>query len=54
MSDYRAPVKDMGFVINELAGLPQIAMLPGFEDADPDLIESVLEEAAQLAQAGAF
>ena len=50
MAEYRAPVKDMGFVINELAGLEQIAALPGYEEATPDLVEAVLEEAAQLAQ----
>ena len=49
MSDYRAPVKDMRFVINELTGLEQIAALPGCEEATPDLVEAVLEEAAQLA-----
>jgi alkylation response protein AidB-like acyl-CoA dehydrogenase len=49
MSDYRAPVKDMRFVINELAELEKIAGLPGYEEATPDLIEAVLEEAAQLA-----
>jgi alkylation response protein AidB-like acyl-CoA dehydrogenase len=50
MSDYRAPVKDMGFIINELAGLEQIAALPGYEEATPDLVEAVLEEAGQLAR----
>ena len=49
MSEYRAPVKDMGFVINELAGLEQIAALPGYEEATPDLVEAVLEEAGTLA-----
>jgi alkylation response protein AidB-like acyl-CoA dehydrogenase len=49
MSDYRAPVKDMRFVINELAELEKIAGLPGYEEATPDLVEAVLEEAAQLA-----
>ena len=29
MSDYRAPVKDMRFVMDELAGLPAISQLPG-------------------------
>ena len=48
MSDYRAPVKDMQFVINELAGLADLAALPGFEEATPDLVEAVLEEAAAL------
>ena len=49
MSDYRAPVKDMRFVINELAGLDSVAALPGFEEATPDLVDAVLEEASQLA-----
>jgi hypothetical protein len=33
---YQAPVKDMLFVLNHLAGLPQVAALPGFEEATPD------------------
>jgi len=49
MSEYRAPVKDMRFVITELAGLDRIAELSGFEEATPDLVEAVLEEASQLA-----
>jgi len=48
MSEYRAPVKEMRFVINELAGLATVASLPGYEEATPDLVEAVLEEAAQL------
>ncbi|MBT8444525.1 MAG: acyl-CoA dehydrogenase, partial [Gammaproteobacteria bacterium] len=49
MSDYQAPVKDMLFAMRELAGLDDINQLPGFEEATPDLVEAVLEEAAQLA-----
>ncbi len=49
MSDYRPPVKDMLFVIRDLAGLERLARLPGFEEATTDLVEAVLEEAAQLA-----
>ena len=49
MADYRAPVKDMQFVINELADLDKVAALPGFEEATPDMVEAVLEGAAQLA-----
>ncbi|NIZ85544.1 hypothetical protein DL569_27085, partial [Escherichia coli] len=33
---YQAPVKDMLFVMNELAGLDSVAKLPGFEDATAD------------------
>jgi len=49
MAAYRAPAQEMRFVINELAGLAEVAALPGFEEATPDLVEAVLEEAAQLA-----
>jgi alkylation response protein AidB-like acyl-CoA dehydrogenase len=48
MADYQAPVKDMLFVLRELAGLEQVSRLPGFEEATPDLVEAVLEEAAQF------
>jgi acyl-CoA dehydrogenase len=49
MSDYLAPIQDMQFVINEIAGLDSISSLPAFEDATPDLIEAVLEQAGILA-----
>lgn len=49
MSDYRAPVKDMLFVLRELVGLDAISQLPGFEEATDDVIEAVLEEAAGFA-----
>lgn len=49
MSEYRAPVAEMLFVINELAGLEQLSSLSGFEEATPDLVEAILGEAAQLA-----
>lgn len=46
---YQAPVKDMLFVLNHLAGLPAVAALPGFEEATPDTAQAVLEEAAHFA-----
>ncbi|HSC98592.1 MAG TPA: acyl-CoA dehydrogenase [Casimicrobiaceae bacterium] len=49
MSTYRAPLADMQFVMNELAGLSQVATLPGFEDATPDTVSAILEEAAKFA-----
>lgn len=47
---YQAPVKEMLFVMNELAGLAQVAALPGFEDATPETVQAVLEEAAKFNQ----
>lgn len=49
MSNYSAPVEDMLFVLNKLAGLPEITILPGFADAAGDVVQAVLEEAARLA-----
>ncbi|CAB3631515.1 acyl-CoA dehydrogenase [Achromobacter marplatensis] len=46
---YQAPVKDMLFVLNHLAGLQQVAALPGFEEATPDTAQAVLEESAHFA-----
>ncbi len=46
---YVAPVKDMMFVLKELAGLEQVAKLPGFEEAAPDVVEAILDEAGKFA-----
>ncbi|MBP8081389.1 MAG: acyl-CoA dehydrogenase, partial [Arenimonas sp.] len=48
MSYYRAPVKDMRFVMDELAGLNEIGQLPGFEEATSDMADAILEEAAKF------
>jgi hypothetical protein len=45
---YNAPIKDMLFAMKELAGLEDIAALPGFEDANLDTAQAVLEESAKL------
>jgi 3-(methylsulfanyl)propanoyl-CoA dehydrogenase len=49
MSAYQAPLKDMRFVLNELAGLAEVAKLPGFEEATPDTVDAILEEASKFA-----
>jgi alkylation response protein AidB-like acyl-CoA dehydrogenase len=46
---YAAPVKDMMFVLKELAGLDAVARLPGFEEATPDVVEAILDEAGKFA-----
>jgi alkylation response protein AidB-like acyl-CoA dehydrogenase len=48
MSTYRAPLRDMQFVLRELAGLDDVAKLPGFEDT-PDVLDAILEEASTFA-----
>src|SRR5437867_11218414 len=49
MSIYHAPLADMQFVMNELAGLSQVATLPGYEDATPDTVAAILEESRKFA-----
>jgi butyryl-CoA dehydrogenase len=45
---YVAPIKDMLFVMRELAGLADIQRLPGFEEATDDTVAAVLEENARF------
>jgi alkylation response protein AidB-like acyl-CoA dehydrogenase len=49
MSTYAAPLKDMRFALNELAGLAEVAKLPGYQDATPDTVDAILEEASKFA-----
>ena len=49
MTDYRAPLNDIHFLLNEVAGLPAISQLPGCEEATPDLVAAVFEEAGKFA-----
>jgi alkylation response protein AidB-like acyl-CoA dehydrogenase len=46
---YAAPLDDMRFVLNHLAGLPEIVTFPGFEEAEPELVDAILTEAARFA-----
>jgi alkylation response protein AidB-like acyl-CoA dehydrogenase len=39
----------MRFVLNELAGLAEVAKLPGYGEATPDTVDAILEEAARFA-----
>jgi alkylation response protein AidB-like acyl-CoA dehydrogenase len=47
---YQAPIKDMSFVLRELAGLDRVRALPGFEEATDETVEAVLAECAKLMQ----
>ena len=47
---YQAPLKDMLFVMEHVAGLGAVAQLPGFEEAGMDTAQAVLEEAAKLCE----
>jgi alkylation response protein AidB-like acyl-CoA dehydrogenase len=49
MSSYVAPLKDIRFVLGELAGLAEVAKLPGYGEASPDTVDAILEEASTFA-----
>ncbi len=47
---YTAPVKDMLFNLQHLADIDQIAQIPGYEDANLETAQAVLEECARFNQ----
>ncbi|MFC3676421.1 acyl-CoA dehydrogenase [Ferrovibrio xuzhouensis] len=47
--EYAAPVKDMRFTLEQIAGLAELAGLPGLGNADPEIVAAVLEEASKFA-----
>ncbi len=49
MSEYTAPLRDMKFVLEELAGLSAVSALPGCEEATTENVEAILEEAGRFA-----
>ena len=51
MAEYIPPLRDMHFALTELADLPGVLGLPGYEEASADLVDAVLEEAGKFASA---
>ncbi len=45
---YRAPIKDMLFVMSELAGIDEIAGIDGFEDYGTETAAAILEESGKF------
>ena len=50
MPSYKAPVKDMLFLLNDVIGIEKYANLQGFANASPDLVEAVLVEAGKFCE----
>ena len=50
MAVYKAPLKDINFVLNEVLDVSSLSKLPGYQDATPDTIQAILEEAAKLCE----
>ena len=49
MPTYTPPLRDMQFVMRELAGLDEVARLPGCEEISEDLVDAILDEAGKFA-----
>ncbi|RZS81843.1 acyl-CoA dehydrogenase [Pigmentiphaga kullae] len=47
---YVAPLRDIRFVLNELAGLDKVHQLPGGEEAGQEVVDAILDENARLLQ----
>jgi len=51
MPEYKAPLKDIEFVMNDVLDFEQhYASLPGGEEATPDLVNAILAEAAKFSE----
>lgn len=50
MPIYTAPVRDFQFVLNDVLNVSQYSNLPGFESLTPDLMDSLLTEAARFCE----
>ena len=50
MPTYKAPLDDIRFVLEDLLNVGQLSELPGYEDATPELLATVIEEAAKLCE----
>ncbi len=50
MPSYKAPLDEYRFIMNEVLDAGELSELPGFEDATPDVIASVLQEAAKFCE----
>ena len=48
MTVYNAPVDEMKFLLNDVLGMADIAKLPGFEEASPDMVDAILDEASRF------
>ena len=49
MTDYAAPLDEIRFALRTAGGFDDIAKLPGYEEATPDIVDHILNEAGKFA-----
>lgn len=54
MTTYQPPLRDIHFVLHELLSVATLTDLPGYEEASPDVVDAVIEEAARIAETALF
>ena len=54
MPQYKAPLDDIRFVLNEVIGASELAKLAGYEEATAEMTDTVLDAAAQLCEGELF
>lgn len=50
MPSYKAPLDEIRFLLRDVHNVAQLAELPGYEEATPDMLFAVLEEGARLCE----
>lgn len=50
MPTYKAPTRDQKFLMHEVLDLSRFSELESFKDADPEMIDAILEESAKFAE----
>jgi alkylation response protein AidB-like acyl-CoA dehydrogenase len=50
MQIYKAPLRDMRFVLHEMLDAEQLCKLPGYEEATADTIDAILQEGAKFCE----
>ena len=50
MPTYKAPLDDIRFLLDDVLDVAQLAALPGYADATPDVLAAVIAEAAKLSE----
>jgi len=50
MPVYKAPLENIRFVLNDVLEAHHVSALPGYEEATPDVIDSIIEEGAKICE----